>query len=229
MRKTVGHGTPQASPTIPTWTPNQIVAHNLAKARLLRGWTQDQAAEACAPYLGTRLSAASWSALERSVDGNRIREITADELVAFARAFDLPVGFFLTPPSAWDNHLVATPDHPDGLEPLELFDVVIGTPENLAAWEQYLQSWPSPGHRVRLQPDGTMEALGRVAGRRPPPPRRPRRPARPAAAPRAARRHRRRTRRPPTTHGDPRRASTSRTADDTVTPEATRAGTRRKE
>jgi hypothetical protein len=149
-------------PTIPTWTPNQIVAHNIAKARLLRGWTQDQAAEACTPYLGTRLSPASWSALERSVDGARIREITADELVAFARAFDLPIGFFLTPPSGWDNHLVATPDHQDGLEPVELFDVVIGTPENLAAWEQYLQSWPVPGHRVRLDPDGTMEVIGRL-------------------------------------------------------------------
>ena len=97
-------------PAPPAWTPNQIVAHNIAKARQLRGWTQDQAAEACAPYLGARLSPASWSALERSVDGGRIREITADELVAFARAFDLPIGFFLTPPSAWDNHVVATPD-----------------------------------------------------------------------------------------------------------------------
>lgn len=150
-------------PAHPAWTPNQIVAHNLAKARLLRGWTQDQAAEACAPYLGTRLSPASWSALERSVDGGRIREITADELVAFARAFDLPIGFFLTPPSVWDNHVVATPDTgPDGLEPVELFDVVIGTEENLAAWKQYLFSWPSPEHRVALHDDDTIEHLGRV-------------------------------------------------------------------
>lgn len=121
-----------------------------------------QAAEACAAYLGTRLSPASWSALERSVDGGRIREITADELVAFGRAFDLPIGFFLTPPSAWDNHVVATPDAgPDGLEPVELFDVVIGTDENLAAWKQYLLSWPSPEHRVALH-DGTIDNLGRV-------------------------------------------------------------------
>ena len=147
----------------PAWTPNQLVAHNISKARLFRGWTQDQAAEACEPYLGTRLSPASWSALERSVDGGRIREITADELVAFARAFDLPIGFFLTPPSVWDNHVVATPDTgPEGLEPVELFDVVIGTDENLAAWEQYLLSWPSPEQRVRLHPDGTIENLGRV-------------------------------------------------------------------
>ncbi len=154
----------------PSWTPNQIVAHNLAKARLLRGWTQDQAADACAPYLGTRLSPASWSAIERSVDGTRIKVVSADELIAFARAFDLPVGFFLTPPSVWDDHVVATPDAgPDGLEPEDLFDVVIGTEENLQAWEQYLLSWPSPEHRVRIQADGTMENLGRIQRRRPPP------------------------------------------------------------
>ena len=150
-------------PAAPAWTPNQIVAHNIAKARLFRGWTQDQAAEACEPYLGTRLSTASWSALERSVDGNRIRQIDADELIGFARAFDLPVGFFLTPPSVWDGHVVATPDAgPAGLEPEELFDVVIGTPDNLHSWEQYLLSWPSPEHRIRLHDDGTTENLGRM-------------------------------------------------------------------
>lgn len=150
-------------PAPPAWTPNQIVAHNIAKARLLRGWTQDQAAEACEPYLGNRLSTASWSALERSVDGARIRQIDADELVAFARAFDLPIGFFLTPPSVWDGHVVDTPDAgADRLEPVELFDVVIGTPDNLAVWEQYLLSWPSGEHRVRIHDDGTMENLGRV-------------------------------------------------------------------
>ncbi len=37
-------------------TPNQVVAYNVAKARALRGWTQEQAAEALAPYLGPRLS-----------------------------------------------------------------------------------------------------------------------------------------------------------------------------
>ncbi len=150
-------------PAPPAWTPNQIVAHNIAKARLLRAWTQDQAAEACAPYLGARLSPASWSALERSVDGGRIREITADELIGFARGFALPVGFFLTPPSVWDGHVVNTPDAgADGLDPIELFDVVIGTPDNLAEWEQYLLSWPSPESRVRIHPDGIMENLGRV-------------------------------------------------------------------
>ncbi len=80
------------------WTANQIVAFNVAKARLLRGWTQEQAAEALAPYLGARLSGASFSAIERSVDVGRGREFNADELLAFARGFRLPLAWFLTPP-----------------------------------------------------------------------------------------------------------------------------------
>ena len=39
--------------------------------------------------------------------------------------------------------------------------MVIGTPESLAEWEQYLLSWPSPSSRVRVHPDGTLENLGR--------------------------------------------------------------------
>src|SRR3546814_5881675 len=89
--------------------------------------------------------------------------LSADELVAFARAFDLPVGWFLTPPSVWDEHVVSTPDAgPVGLDPEELFDVVIGTEENLATWEQYLPSWPNPASRMRVYDDGTIEDLGRV-------------------------------------------------------------------
>ena len=91
----------QASPT--DWTPNQIVAFNVAKARLLRGWTQEEAAKAIAPYLGTLLSTASFSAIERSVDVGRVREFNADEIVALARGFQLPIGWFFTPPSVWEK------------------------------------------------------------------------------------------------------------------------------
>ncbi len=51
------------------FTPNQVVAYNLTRAREHRGWTQDEAAEALAPYLGTRWSKASFSQAERSVAG----------------------------------------------------------------------------------------------------------------------------------------------------------------
>ena len=72
-------------------SPNQVVAYNVAKARAIRGWTQEQAAEELAPYLGARLSTASFSALERSAwNVNRVKQFSADEMFALARGFDLP-------------------------------------------------------------------------------------------------------------------------------------------
>ena len=79
-------------------TPNQIVAYNLAQARMWKNWTQEEAAEHLAPYLGAKWSKASFSAAERSVDGQRVRQFSADEIVAFSRGFGLPVGFFFLPP-----------------------------------------------------------------------------------------------------------------------------------
>jgi hypothetical protein len=145
------------------WTPNQIVAYNLAQARLYRGWTQDQAAEALAPYLGSRLSGASWSAMERSVEGSRVRQFTADDLFAFARGFGLPIGFFLTPPppGLGERIAVAVPDASDnGIDPMELLDAVLGVDETLAVWKEYLSAWPAfAGRRARITPEG-WEDLG---------------------------------------------------------------------
>lgn len=81
-----------------TMTPNQVIAFNLGRARRLRGMKQEDAAEALAPYLGTRWSVATFSAAERSVAGERIRQFTADEVVAFAQAFSLPIPWFFIPP-----------------------------------------------------------------------------------------------------------------------------------
>jgi hypothetical protein len=111
-------------------TPNQIVAYNLAQARLWKNWTQEEAAEHLAPYLGTTWSKASFSAAERSVDGQRIRQFSADEIVAFARGFGLPVGFFFLPPPRGAAPMpirLAGPDNPmRGIPPAELIDVVFG-------------------------------------------------------------------------------------------------------
>jgi transcriptional regulator with XRE-family HTH domain len=80
-------------------TGNQLVAYNLRRARELRGLTQEQAAELLEPYLEELWSPASFSAAERSaIPGKRTREFTADELLAFTAAFNLPMPFFLTPP-----------------------------------------------------------------------------------------------------------------------------------
>jgi hypothetical protein len=39
-----------------------------------------------------------YSAAERAVDGRRVREFSADELLALARTFGKPVGWFFLPP-----------------------------------------------------------------------------------------------------------------------------------
>lgn len=146
----------------PAWTANQIVAYNVAQARLRRGWTQSEAAAVLAPFLGQRLSPASFSALERSVDGGRVRQFTADDLLAMSRAFELPIGWFLTPPPREDGVDVATPDHPDGVDPDVMLDAVLGTEDTLATWRDMLRIWPSMRHRGRMHPDGSVEHLGRV-------------------------------------------------------------------
>ena len=154
----------RARPSAGAWTPNQIVAYNVSRARMMRGWTQDQTAEALEPFLGHRLSNASFSALERSVDGGRIREFSADEIFAFARGFKLPIGWFFTPPSAIEDIGIAVPDVKKGwaLDPRELLDAVLGTDKTLAEWRDALMTWPLPHSKMRVYTDGRTENLGRV-------------------------------------------------------------------
>ena len=113
-------------------TPNQIVAFNLSEARALRGWTQEQAAAELERYVGSRWSKATFSAAERSVDGRRVRQFTADEIVAFSRCFRVPIGFFFMPPrpSQVEQPVVlSTPErHGYGIRLAELLDVIFGTP-----------------------------------------------------------------------------------------------------
>ena len=103
------------------WTPNQVVAYNLWRARSIHGWSQEQAAERLEPYLGERWSRAVFSAAERSVAGKRVRQFSADDLVAFAAGFDLPIDFFFWPP-------------PESLSPSDaLRGVSVDAPETIAA------------------------------------------------------------------------------------------------
>ncbi|MGD0285629.1 MAG: helix-turn-helix transcriptional regulator [Acidimicrobiales bacterium] len=146
-----------------TFTPNQVVAYNMWRGRLLRDWTQDEAAEAVAPYLGTRLSAASWSAAERSVEGVRIREFNADELLALARGFGVPIGWFLTPPPVDEEIGLATPDAGrEGLDPVVLLDALLGTEETLPYLEDVLAAYTGfTTHHVLIDPEGVALNLGR--------------------------------------------------------------------
>jgi hypothetical protein len=128
-------------------TPNQIVAFNLAQARLWKGWTQDQAAEALEPFLGKRWSKASVSQAERSIAGKFVRNFDADEIVAFARAFELPVGWFFMPPPPWSDQpgvpvKLKTPDAEQlGTALALLVDLVFGDETNQNLLEMRLDAW----------------------------------------------------------------------------------------
>src|SRR5581483_4708910 len=101
-----------AKPTRPepkAWTASQVVAYNLTRARELRGITQTEVAERLTKFTDARWSQATVAQAEGSVGGQRIRQFTANELVALARTFDLPVLFFFLPPDDGPGGF-ATPD-----------------------------------------------------------------------------------------------------------------------
>ncbi len=78
-------------------TINQVVSHNLARARKSRGWTQEETAERLQEMSGKKWTAATLSASERAVATGRPRIFDANELVTFARVFEYPVAYFLLP------------------------------------------------------------------------------------------------------------------------------------
>ena len=91
------------------WTASQVVARNMTRARELRSITQTEVAERLTKFTGSRWSQATVAQAEGSVGGQRIRQFTANELVALARTFDLPVLYFFLPPDDGPDGF-ATPD-----------------------------------------------------------------------------------------------------------------------
>jgi len=124
-------------PDPPTWTPNQVVAGNLNRLRQRRGLTQAETAMKLSAVAGKEWTEAMVAHAERSVTGNRVREFTADDLVTFARAFDVPVLYFLTPPPTglW----VHVPG--SRIDTLTMLEAVLGRPDNLSEWETLLDEW----------------------------------------------------------------------------------------
>lgn len=101
-RAVVGRGRKQE----PSLTVHQIVAYNFRRAREEEGWTQTQTSEMLQPYLGYRLNQAGVSAIERTFDSDRRRNIDVAEVVAFARCFQRPIGWFFLPPPRFGEHLI---------------------------------------------------------------------------------------------------------------------------
>ena len=121
------------------YSPNQLVAYNLARIRKQQGLTQEQTVQLLTPFLGVRWSVASLSAAERSIDGKRVKEFNADELIALSRAFDVPLAFWFTPPPADEQPRLATPDSLDeGLPVDALLDILFGRTDNRHTLEQGL-------------------------------------------------------------------------------------------
>ena len=107
------------------WTASQVVAHNVTRARELRRLTQAEVAERLSRFTGTKWTQATVAQAEGSVGGQRGRQFTANELVALARTFDLPVLFFFMPPDDGDGRLV-TDDARTGLPWEYLMVLVLG-------------------------------------------------------------------------------------------------------
>jgi transcriptional regulator with XRE-family HTH domain len=121
----------------PAWTPNQVVAGNLVRLRQRRGLTQAEVARLLTSVAGKEWSEAMVAHAERSVTGNRVREFTADDLVTLARAFDVPVLYFLTPPPK--GIFVHVPG--SRIDTITMLDAVLGRPDNLSEWETLLDEW----------------------------------------------------------------------------------------
>lgn len=109
---------PKAKPEPKTWSASQVVAHNVTRARELRRMTQAEVAERLTRFTGTRWTQATVAQAEGSVANQRVRQFTANELVALARTFDLPVLYFFLPPED-DSRAFDVADAPPGGWPWE--------------------------------------------------------------------------------------------------------------
>jgi hypothetical protein len=113
-------------------TVHQVVAYNFARARHEAGWTQVETSQRLVPYLGYRLNQAGVSAIEKTYDSERRRNIDTAEVVAFARCFDRPIGWFFLPPPGHSADLVeplpsGRDDSVVALAASELTALVVGT------------------------------------------------------------------------------------------------------
>jgi transcriptional regulator with XRE-family HTH domain len=132
---------------------NEIVAYNFRRARELRGLTQDEAAHALEPYLGQRLPQASISAIERAFGGERRREFDAQEILAFACAFDLPMLWFFLPPANDARQLERTTHRV-----YELYTLVLGREDQVDDLYERFRELGMP------ELDAADEKLGRIFG-----------------------------------------------------------------
>lgn len=122
------------------WTASQVVAHNLTRARELRGLTQSEVAERLSRFTESNWSQTTVAQAEGSVGGQRVRQFTANELVALARTFDLPVLFFFLPPDDGEGRLM-TDDAKGGLPWEYLLVLLLGHRDSFPMLADRAANW----------------------------------------------------------------------------------------
>jgi transcriptional regulator with XRE-family HTH domain len=131
---------------------NEVVAYNFKRAREMYGWTQDEVADRLAPYLGVRLPQASISGIERGYRGRR-RELDAQELLAFACCFDVPLVWFFIPPPGDNRPLRNSGEYVQGL-----YTLLLGREDQLGLlYERFREL----GY---AEPDAVDETLEKMSG-----------------------------------------------------------------
>ena len=123
------------------WTASQVVAHNLACARRLRCLSQAEVAERLTRFTGAKRTQVAVSQAESSVSGQRVRQFTANELVALARTFGLPLLYFFTPPDDGRHGLAAPDSPPEGWSWPYLHMLVWGHRDNCAVVAERMGRW----------------------------------------------------------------------------------------
>ena len=84
------------------------VARNITGLRQARRWTLRQLSDRCADS-GKRIAISRLSRIETSRDGHRVLEVSVDDLVALAAAFEVSTDHLLAP---WDPKCTACLDSP---------------------------------------------------------------------------------------------------------------------
>jgi hypothetical protein len=123
--------------TTPTLTVHQIVAYNFTRARQLAGWTQTETSDRLEPFLGYKLNQAGVSAIERTFDSDRRRNIDVAEIVAFSRCFGMPLGWFFLPPTGHATDLIEpvnTTTESTNMVVADLIALIVGTPDGWRAF-----------------------------------------------------------------------------------------------
>ena len=101
--------TPQPEPTTPRHRrspPTRSSPTTSPAPATPHGWTQVETSDRLEPFLGYKLNQAGVSAIEKTYDTERRRNIDAAEVVAFSRCFRRPIGWFFLPPPGHGGDLV---------------------------------------------------------------------------------------------------------------------------